>query len=124
MTTEIKFEQETMKLGEMQSREFRSRKAMTGVRTRTWVAFSRSTRMLRASGSSGTSAQADELTRIVGQRRIPSAKEPAGAVRYDWDRIIVDARLLLADRQMEDFIAAIEYRRASEKMAALAAKRR
>ena len=72
-----------------------------------------------------TTAQADELTRIVGQHRIPPSKETGpGQTRYDWDQIITDAHSILADRQREDFIAAIEFRRASEKMSAMAAKKK
>jgi hypothetical protein len=72
-----------------------------------------------------TTAQADELARIVGQHRVvPPPGPAAGPARYDWDRIIADARSILADRQMHDFIAAVEFRRASEQMVALAAKRK
>ena len=71
-----------------------------------------------------TTAQAEELTRIVAQHRVPPSIEAgAGQPSYDWDRIISDAQSILADRQREDFIAAIEYRRASDKMAAMAAKK-
>lgn len=67
-------------------------------------------------------AQADELTRIVAQHR---AKGPANArpdaADYDWGRIMDDARTVLADRQMEDFTAAVSYRRASDQMSAMAA---
>jgi hypothetical protein len=68
-----------------------------------------------------TTAQAEELTRIVAQHRINAPKE-AGQPGYDWNRIINDAQSILADRQREDFIAAIEYRRASDKMSVMAAK--
>ena len=72
-----------------------------------------------------TTAQADELTRIVAQHHIPPAKE-AGVTqpRYDWDRIIADAGTILADRQKEAFVTAVEYRRASDKMSAMAAKKK
>lgn len=71
-----------------------------------------------------TTAQADELTRIVaGHRLDPAAAGSPGQSGYDWDRIISDSQTLLADRQQEDFIAAVEYRRASEKMSALAASK-
>lgn len=68
-------------------------------------------------------AQADELTRIVAQHRIkgPAAARP-DAADYDWERIIGDARTILADRQMEGFIAAVSYRRASDQMSAMAAQ--
>jgi hypothetical protein len=72
-----------------------------------------------------TTAQADELTRIVAQHRIPPSKETgARQFHYDWDQIITDAHSLLADRQREAFITAIEYRRASEAMSAMAAKQK
>lgn len=48
----------------------------------------------------------------------------AGSAGYDWDRIIGDAHALLAERQREDFGTAVEYRRASEKMSAMAAKKK
>jgi hypothetical protein len=66
-------------------------------------------------------AQADELTRLVAQHRLPAsgASSPAS---FDWDRIIDEARTLLADRQMEDFIAAVSHRRASDQMSAMAAQ--
>lgn len=71
-----------------------------------------------------TIAQAEELTRIVAQHRLAPAKEAgASQPRYDWDQIIADAHNLLADRQREDFIAAVTYRRTSEKMSAIAAKK-
>ena len=65
-------------------------------------------------------AQADELTRIVAQHRLP-ASAARGPATFDWDRIIDEARTILADRQMEDFISAVSHRRASERMSALAA---
>ena len=71
-----------------------------------------------------TTAQAEELTRLVAQHRLPSAKGGGGMAGHDWDSIIADSRALLADRQREDFIAAVEYRRASEKMSAMAAKKK
>lgn len=72
-----------------------------------------------------TTAQADELTRIVAQHRLaPPQGVAPGPARHDWDQIIADARSILADRQMDDFVAAIEFRRASDKMSALAAKRK
>jgi hypothetical protein len=72
-----------------------------------------------------TTAQADELTRIVAQHRIPLSKQTgARQFHYDWDQIITDAHSLLADRQREAFITAIEYRRASEAMSAMAAKQK
>jgi hypothetical protein len=77
--------------------------------------------VLQTFPSSGAlnAAQADELTRIVAQHRVPAsgASGPAG---YDWDRIIGEARTILADRQMEDFIAAVTHRRASDQMSAMA----
>lgn len=69
-----------------------------------------------------TTAQAEELTRLVAQHRLPPAKGGGGMAGHDWDSIIADSQALLADRQREDFIAAVEYRRASEKMSAMAAK--
>lgn len=66
-------------------------------------------------------AQADELTRIVAQHRLP-ASGAGGPARFDWDRIIVEARTILADRQIEDFIAAVSHRRASDQMAAMVAQ--
>lgn len=66
-------------------------------------------------------AQADELTRIVAQHRLP-APGAGGSANFDWDRIIVEARTILADRQMEDFIAAVSHRRASDQMSAMAAQ--
>lgn len=66
-------------------------------------------------------AQADELTRIVAQHRLP-ASGASGPARFDWDRIIAEARTILADRQMEDFIAAVSHRRASDQMAAMVAQ--
>jgi hypothetical protein len=71
-----------------------------------------------------TTAQAEELTRLVAQHRLAPAKGAAGLPRQDWDRIIADSQALLADRQREDFIAAIEFRRATEKMSAMAAKKK
>jgi hypothetical protein len=70
-----------------------------------------------------TTAQAEELTRLVAQHRLAPAKG-AGSPGYDWDSIVGEAQHLLADRQRDDFIAAIEYRRASEKMSAMAAKKK
>ncbi len=70
-------------------------------------------------------SQADELTRVVALRRLPPAKETgAASPGYDWDQIIAAARSILAERQMEDFITAIDFRRTSEKMSALAAKKK
>jgi len=66
-------------------------------------------------------AQADELTRIVAQHRLP-ASAARGPATFDWNRIIDEARTILADRQMEDFISAVSHRRASEQMSALAAR--
>jgi hypothetical protein len=66
-------------------------------------------------------AQADELTRIVDQHRLSSSGAAGASTGYDWERIIADARTILADRQMDDFIAAVRYRRASEQMSAMAA---
>lgn len=68
-----------------------------------------------------TAAQADELTRIVAQHRLP-VPGAAGPARFDWDRIIGEARTILADRQMEDFVAAVNHRRASDQMATMAAQ--
>ncbi len=69
-----------------------------------------------------TTAQADELTRIVAQHRLPPAKEAGGGqTRYDWDRIVSDAHSILAERQQQDFAVAVEFRRVSEKMSAIAA---
>ena len=68
-----------------------------------------------------TAAQADELTRIVAQHRLPASGASTPA-RFDWDRIIGEARTILADRQMEDFVAAISHRRASDQMSAMAAR--
>jgi len=65
-------------------------------------------------------AQADELTRIVAHYRLP-ASGARGPATFDWDRIIEDARTILADRQMKDFISAVSHRRATEQMSALAA---
>jgi hypothetical protein len=66
-------------------------------------------------------AQADELTRIVSHHRLP-ASGAGGPAGFDWDRIIGEARTILADRQMEDFIAALTHRRASDQMSAMAAQ--
>jgi hypothetical protein len=68
-----------------------------------------------------SAAQADELTRIVAESRRPEsgATGPGG---YDWERIISEARTILADGQMDDFVAAVTHRRASDQMAAIAAK--
>ncbi len=71
-----------------------------------------------------TTAQAEELARIVAQHRLSSSKGAAGLAGHDWDSIIRETQSLLADRQREDFIAAIEFRRASEKMSAMAAKKK
>jgi len=72
-----------------------------------------------------TSSQADELTLVVARHRLPPAKEAGSpSPGYDWDRIIVGARSILADRQMDDFVTAIEYRRTSEKMSAMATKKK
>lgn len=65
--------------------------------------------------------QADELTRIVAQHRLP-ATDAGGPTRFDWDRIIGEARTILADRQMADFMTAVTHRRASDRMSALAAQ--
>jgi hypothetical protein len=67
-------------------------------------------------------AQADELTRIIGQHRRPTPGATGGAASYDWDRIIGDARTILADRQMADFNAAVSFRRASDQMSAMQAQ--
>ena len=69
-----------------------------------------------------TTAQADELTRIVAQHRLPASKQTEATQSHDWDRIISDAQSLLADGQREAFITAIEFRRASEGMSAIAAR--
>ncbi len=66
-------------------------------------------------------AQADELTRIVAQHRLP-ATGAGGPARFDWDRIIDEARTILADRQMNDFTAAVTHRRASDQMSSMAAQ--
>jgi hypothetical protein len=72
-----------------------------------------------------TTAQADQLTRVVGQNRIPPSNPPApGPARYDWERIVIDARSILAERQLADFEAAVQFRRASEEMAAMVAKKK
>lgn len=72
-----------------------------------------------------TTSQADELTAIVARHRLAPAKETgAASPGYDWDQIIVGARAILADRQMDDFITAIDFRRTSEKMSAMAAKKK
>lgn len=68
-----------------------------------------------------TAAQADELTRIVEQHRLPPS-DAGGPARFDWDRIISETRTILADRQMDDFIAAVSHRRATEQMSAIAAR--
>jgi hypothetical protein len=65
--------------------------------------------------------QAHELTRIVARHRL-DAPASGGHTPYDWDKIITDAHPLLVDQQREDFIAAVAYRRASEKMSAMAAQ--
>jgi hypothetical protein len=66
-------------------------------------------------------AQADEVTRIVAENRRADSGA-AGSGGYNWDRIISEARTILADRQMDDFVAAVTHRRASDEMAAMAAK--
>ena len=71
-----------------------------------------------------TTAQADELTRIVAQHRIAAPKQTGGGQQYDWDHILIDARSLLDHRQHDGFISAVEYRRASEKMSAITAKKK
>jgi len=53
--------------------------------------------------------------------RQTAAAARANSNTYDWERIIADARTILAERQMEDFIAAVRYRRASDQMSAMAA---
>jgi hypothetical protein len=68
-----------------------------------------------------TSVQADELTRIIGAHR---SQEGRGQVRYDWDNIIADAGTILNAPQTEAFAAAIQFRRATEKMTAMAATRK
>jgi hypothetical protein len=68
-----------------------------------------------------TSVQADELTRIVGAHR---SQEGRGQVRYDWDNIIADAGRILNAPQTEAFTAAIQFRRATEKMTAMAASKK
>lgn len=70
-----------------------------------------------------TTAQADELTQIVAQHRLPAERESASQQRYDWDRIITDAQAILAERQRQDFVTAIEFRRASDRMSMMAAKK-
>lgn len=80
--------------------------------------------MFQGSGAL-TTAQADELARIVAQHRIPASRElGAGPPRYAWDRIGAAARTILADRQQDDFIAAVEYRRTADRMSARAARRK
>jgi hypothetical protein len=72
-----------------------------------------------------TTIQAEELTRVVTQNRIPPSNPPApGPARYDWDRIVTDARSILAERQLAVFESAIQFRRASEEMAAMVAKKK
>jgi hypothetical protein len=72
-----------------------------------------------------TTGQADELIRIVAQYRNAPVKEGGAAQpSYDWDKIVTEASTVLADRQIADFITAIEFRRASEKMSALATKKK
>jgi hypothetical protein len=71
-----------------------------------------------------TTTQADQLTGIVARHRLPATIPPSpGPARYDWDQIIAGARPFLNEQQLENFVAAIEYRRASDQMAAIAAKK-
>jgi hypothetical protein len=71
-----------------------------------------------------TTAQAEELEQIVAQHRLPASAAPGGnRGGYDWDQIAVEAQSILADQQQKDFLVAIEYRRASEQMSAMAAKK-
>jgi hypothetical protein len=67
-----------------------------------------------------TTAQADELTRIVSAHRSQPERGPA---RYDWDRIIADARGILDERQSESFASAIRFRRTTEQMNAMASSK-
>ncbi len=72
-----------------------------------------------------TLAQADELARLLDEHRIsPSQKTGRQQEQHDWDRIVSEARGILDERQVSDFVVAIEYRRASEKMSAIAAKKK
>jgi hypothetical protein len=64
--------------------------------------------------------QAENLTRIADQHRRP-ASGAGGPAGYDWDRIIDEARTILADGQMDDFITAVSHRRASDQTSAMAA---
>lgn len=66
-------------------------------------------------------AQADELTRIVAQHRLPPSNA-GGSGGYDWERIVHDAHTVLADRQLGPFTAAVNFRRASDQMSAMAAQ--
>jgi hypothetical protein len=69
-----------------------------------------------------TTTQAEELERIVAQHRLQVSSAPGGRRGgYDWDQIVADAQSILADQQQKDFLVAIEYRRASEQMSAMAA---
>jgi hypothetical protein len=71
-----------------------------------------------------TTTQAEELEQIVAQHRLPASAAPGGnRSGYDWDQIAAEAQSILADQQQKDFLVAIEYRRASEQMSAMAAKK-
>lgn len=45
-----------------------------------------------------------------------------GPTGFDGNRIIAEARTVLAERQVEDFIAAVTHRRASDEMSAMVAQ--
>ncbi len=68
-----------------------------------------------------TPMQVDELTPIFAAHRTPPTAQ--SDERYDWEPIIAASRDLLTPRQREAFIAAIDLRRATEKMNALARKK-
>jgi hypothetical protein len=72
-----------------------------------------------------TTTQAEQLARVFDGHRVQASQQRgANAARYDWDAVVSDARAILADRQMQDFAAAIEYQRASEQMSAMATARK
>jgi len=74
-----------------------------------------------ASAGTLTTGQTTELTRVLAENRTP----PSGGMpeQYDWDAVIVSARSILSPAQHDAFATAVEFRRASEKMSALTARK-
>jgi hypothetical protein len=69
-----------------------------------------------------TAAQADELTRIVARHANARVQSGPYQPRYDWDRVVEEAGGLLTAQQLTDLQTAIEYRRASDEMNAIASR--